>query len=85
MQASFRTHPLRHAGRCSPLTWLAAGCGGAGDTASASQPASTTAGASVSAPEWADRANGICEAALPDQSHELVDHLDPEARQASTG
>ena len=25
---------------------------------------------------WADRANSICRAALPDSSHELVNHLD---------
>ncbi len=74
MQASFR-NTLFATPALVALTWLAAGCGSAGDTASSVQPASTTAGASVSAPEWANRANSICETALADD-HELVNHLD---------
>jgi hypothetical protein len=75
VQASFR-NILFATPALVALTWLAAGCGSAGSGASAVQPASTTAGSSVSAPEWADRANGICETALADDRHELVDHLD---------
>jgi hypothetical protein len=76
MQASFR-NTLLATPAVLALTWLAAGCGSAGDTASAGlHPASTAAGSSVSGPEWAHRANGVCEAALADDSHELVDHLD---------
>jgi hypothetical protein len=75
MQASFR-NTLFATPAVIALTLVAAGCGGAGDTASAVQPASTTAGSSVSAPEWAGRANGICETALADDRHELVNHLD---------
>jgi hypothetical protein len=59
------------------LVWLAAGCGSAGSTASAgSQSTSTTAGSSAPAPDWSVRANDICDTALADDSHELVNHLD---------
>lgn len=75
MQGSLR-NPLFATPALVALTWLAAGCGSAGATASAVQTTSTTAGSSASAPEWADRANGICETALADDRHELVDHLD---------
>jgi hypothetical protein len=77
MQASFG-NTLLATPAVLALAWLAAGCGSAGDTASAGlHPASTAAaGSSVSAPEWAHRANGICETALADDSHELVNHLD---------
>ena len=75
MQASLR-HTLFARPALLALTWLATGCDRAGDTASAVQTTSTTAGSSASAPEWADRANGLCETALADDRHELVDHLD---------
>ena len=75
MQASFR-NTLFATPAAVALTLVAAGCGGAGDTASAVQQASTTVGSSASAPEWVDRANGICETALADDHHELVNQLD---------
>jgi hypothetical protein len=75
MQASFR-NTLLVTSAVVALTCSAAGCGSAGDTAEAVQPASTTGGSSASAPEWADRANGICQSALADDRHELVNHLD---------
>lgn len=50
----------------------ACGCGGA--AASQSQGASQATSQTRSA--WADKANAICRSALPDGSHELVDHLD---------
>ena len=52
-----------------------AGCGG-GSSASTAPSRDSSHATSEPAPEWADRANAICRAALPDSSHELVNHLD---------
>jgi len=52
-----------------------AGCGG-GSSASTAPSRDSSHARSEPAPAWADRANAICRAALPDSSHELVNHLD---------
>ncbi len=76
MQASFR-NTLLATPAVLALTWLASGCGTAGDTASAGMHSVSTAeGSSVSAPNWAHRASRICATALADDRHELVNHLD---------
>jgi hypothetical protein len=58
---------------------LAAGCGANGKASSAStaRTADVVATSSASSPsQWADHASAICENALSDDSHELVNHLD---------
>ena len=57
---------------------LAAGCGGKGTAAPGSGAAASTPASSQGgdAAAWADRANAICTAALPDRSHALVAHFD---------
>jgi hypothetical protein len=53
----------------------ACGCGGSAASRSGhSSPASVTTPQATS--DWVDRANQICRSALPDSSHELVNHFD---------
>jgi len=58
---------------------FAAGCGAAGQAAPASAhktDAVSAASSGSAGSGWAQRASTICENALPDDSHELVNHFD---------
>jgi hypothetical protein len=58
---------------------FAAGCGAAGQAAPAPEHESDAVPGSSSGSrtsDWAKRASTICEHALPDDSHELVNHFD---------
>lgn len=58
---------------------VASGCGGTGQAAPAAAHKTDDVSASSSRrgdAAWAERASAICENALADDNHELVDHLD---------
>ena len=55
------------------VAMAACGCGSAASAAPSRESSQATSGP---ASGWAHRANAICRAALPDSSHELVNHLD---------